>query len=146
MLTDPETLKMVTSSFDPKKGTVQAATVRSTAYPLLGTRRCRLCLPTFGGKGYHQRKDFMNTKGMIRSSWQRFRNSCGTSHHAQCNVLLAHGGCVPLGFCAEDHGRRLRIVLNPRCNGSASTSTPSVRCGSAIRCSLLLSSSTITSM
>ena len=26
MLTDPETLKMVTSSFDPKKGTVQAAT------------------------------------------------------------------------------------------------------------------------
>ena len=26
MLTNPETLKMVTSSFDPKKGTVQAAT------------------------------------------------------------------------------------------------------------------------
>ena len=26
MLTDPETLKMVTSFFDPKKGTVQAAT------------------------------------------------------------------------------------------------------------------------
>ena len=82
-LTDPETLKMVTSSFDPKKGTVQAA------MPIMP-------------------------------------HSCGTSHHPRCNVLLAHGGCAPLGFCAEDHGRKLRIVLNPRCNGSASTSTSSV--------------------
>ena len=75
----------------------------------------------------------MNTKGMIRSSWQKFRNSCGTSHHPRCNVLLAHGGCVPLGFCAEDHGRKLRVVLNPRCNGSALTSTSSVRYGSSTR-------------
>ena len=78
----------------------------------------------------------MNTKGMIRSSWQKFRNSCGTSHHPRCNVPLAHGGCVPLGFCAEDHGRKLRIMLNPRCNGSASTSTSSVRYGSFTRYSL----------
>ena len=79
----------------------------------------------------------MNTKGMIRSSWQRPRNSCGTNRHLQYNVLLAHGGCVPLGFCAMDPGRKLGIVLNPLCNGSASTNTSSVRYGSSILFSLV---------
>ena len=49
MLTNPETLKMVTSSFDPKKG--RQPLVRSMAYPLFRTRRC---LPTFAGKNYPQ--------------------------------------------------------------------------------------------
>ena len=79
----------------------------------------------------------MNTKGMIRSSWQRFRNSFCTNHHLQYHVLLAHGGCVPLGFCAVDHGRKLRIALNPLCNGSASTNPSSVQYGSSILSSLL---------
>ena len=112
-------------SWAPRREPCKQLLVRSMAYPLFRTRRCRLCLPTFGGKDYHQRKAFMSTKGMIRLSWQKIRNSRGTSHHPRCNVLLAHGGCVPLGFCAEDHGRKLRIVLNPRCSGSASTSTSS---------------------
>ena len=133
MLTDTETLKMVTSSFDPKKGTVQAAAGSIDGIPTFPYTKVLIMPPDLWWQG----KGFMNTKGMIRSSWQRFRNSCGTSHHLQCNVLLAHGGCVPLGFCAVDHGRKLRIVLNPLCNGSASTNTSSVRYGSSIRCSLL---------
>ena len=129
MLTDPETLKMVTSSFEPKKGTVQAAT-GSTHFSV------------HKGADYasqpwwpdcHQRKAFMNTKDMIRLSLRKFRNSCGTSHHPRCNVPLARGGYVPLGFCAEDHGRKSRIVLNLRCSGSASTSMSSEPCGNFTR-------------
>ena len=75
----------------------------------------------------------MNTKGMIRSSW---RNSCGTNHHHQYNALSAHGGCVPLGFYAVEPGRKLRIALNPLCNGSALANTSNVRSGSSILSSL----------
>ena len=53
----------------------------------------------------------MNTKGMIRSSWQKFRDSCGTSHHPRCNVLLAHGGCVPLGGSWEKVEDRVEPAL-----------------------------------
>ena len=133
MLIDPEPSRWSHLLLTPRREPYRRPLVRSMAYPLFRTRRRRSCLPTFGGNDYPQR----NTKGMIRSSWQRFRNSCGTSHHPRCNVLFAQGGCVPLGFCAVDHGRRLRIELNPRCNGSASTSTSSVRCGNFIRYSLL---------
>ena len=52
MLTDPETLKMVTSSFDPIKGA------------------CRLCLPIFGGKGYHQSKDIIKWF-LCSGSWEK---------------------------------------------------------------------------
>ena len=72
MLTNPETLKMVTFSLDPKKGTVQAATGSLNGIPTFPYTKVPLCLPAFGGKDYHQRKAFMNTKGMIRSSWQKF--------------------------------------------------------------------------
>ena len=103
----PETLKMVTSCFDPKTGTVQAATGSIDGIPTFPHTKVPIMPPD---KDYHQRKAFMNTKGMIRSSWRRFRNSCGTNHHPQYNALSAHGGCVPLGFCAVDPGRKLRIA------------------------------------
>ena len=132
MLTDPETFKMVTSSFGPKKGTVQAATGSIDGIPTFPYTKVPIMPPDLWWQELSSKEGLHEHEGMIWSSWQKFRNSCGTSHHSQCNILLADGGCVPLGFCAEVHGRKLRVVLNPRCSGSASTSTSSVQYGSFI--------------
>ena len=51
MLTDPETLKMVTSSFDPKKGTVQAATGSIDGIPTFPHTKVPIMTPDLWWQG-----------------------------------------------------------------------------------------------
>ena len=63
MLTDPETLKMVTSSFDPKKGTVQAATGSIDGIPTFPYTKVLIMPPNLWWQGFSSKEGLHEDEG-----------------------------------------------------------------------------------
>ena len=63
MLTNPETLKMVTSSFDPKKGTVQAATGSINGIPTFPYRKVLIMPPNLWWQGLSSKEGLHEHEG-----------------------------------------------------------------------------------
>ena len=63
MLTDPETLKMVTSSFDPKKGTVQAATGSIDGIPTFPNTKVPIMPPDLWWQGLSSKEGLLEHEG-----------------------------------------------------------------------------------
>ena len=63
MLTNPETLQMVTSSFDPKKGTVQAATGSINGIPTFPYRKVLIMPPNLWWQGLSSKEGLHEHEG-----------------------------------------------------------------------------------
>ena len=87
MLTDPETLKMVTSSFDPKKETVQAATGSIDGIPTFPYTKVPIMPPNLWWQGLSSKEGLHEHEGHDPVIVAKV-SSCGTSHNPRCNVLL----------------------------------------------------------
>ena len=125
MLTDPETLKTVTSSFDPKKGTVQAATGSIDGIaPIMPPDLWWQGLSSKEGLHEHEGHDPVIVAKVPKL--MRYQ----PPPTVQCPIGTRW--LRSTWFLCGGSGEKVEDRV-PRCNGSASTSTSSVQYGSFTR-------------